>query len=70
MTKLKEISELVRIVEQKKRMGDYQTLAQALGTTVDAARMRYYRKDPQAIEVLYQIIEQREKFAQDFLNKQ
>lgn len=38
MTKVIEISEIVRVNKQKKQTGDYQTLAKALGTTVDAAR--------------------------------
>lgn len=40
MTKVMEISEIVRINKQKKQTGDYITLAQVLETTVDAARMR------------------------------
>ncbi|MGV4438085.1 hypothetical protein [Ornithobacterium rhinotracheale] len=66
MTKVKEINEIVRICEQKKQTGDYQTLAKALGTTIDAARMRFYRKDENAVRVLHRIIEQRESLTQEF----
>ncbi|AFR36582.1 hypothetical protein [Riemerella anatipestifer] len=69
MTKIEEISEIVRICEQERQTGDYQTLAKALGTTVDAARMRYYRKDEQAVKILYRIIKQREELTLEISNK-
>lgn len=61
-----KIDELVRICEQKKQTGDYQTLAKILRTTVDSARMRYYRKDKTAIQALYKIIEQRDSLVDNF----
>lgn len=55
-----KINEIVAICEQKKQTGDYQTLAKILKTTVDSARMRYYRKDKTTVLRLYEIIRQRE----------
>lgn len=69
MTKVMEISEIVRINKQKKQTGDYITLAQVLETTVDAARMRIIREDENAHRMLYQIIEQREKIVSELKNK-
>lgn len=64
MTKVMEISEKIRICKEKKQIGDYQTLAKILNTTVDAARARFYREEERAVNILYQIIEQREKLIQ------
>lgn len=61
MTKVMEISEKIRICKEKKQTGDYQTLAKILNTTVDGARARFYREEERAVNILYQIIEQREK---------
>lgn len=61
-----KIDEIVAICEQKKQTGDYQTLAKILKTTVDSARMRYYRKDKIAIQALHQIIKQREDLVKGF----
>lgn len=69
MTKVIEISEIVRINKQKKQTGDYQTLAKALGTTVDAARMRINRNDEKAHRTLKDIIEQREKLIEKYQNQ-
>ena len=64
MTNLKEKSERIRICKEKKQTGDYQTLAKILNTTVDGARARFYREEERAVNILYQIIEQREKLIQ------
>ena len=45
MTKVMEISEKIRICKEKKQIGDYQTLAKILNTTVDGARVRFYREE-------------------------
>lgn len=64
--KIQDLNEIVRICEQKKKYGDFQTLANVLNINVDTARMRYYRKNEQAIKLLYNIIEQRENLLEKF----
>ncbi len=66
MTKVENIDELVRICEQKKQTGDFQTLSKILNTTTEAARMRYYRKDEDAVKAMYSIIENRDVFIGKF----
>ncbi len=66
MTKVINIEEIALICEQKKQTGDYQTLAKVLRTTVDAARMRFYRRDINAVKVLHKIIENREQLALEY----
>lgn len=65
-TKVMNIDELVRTCEQKKQTGDYQTLARILNTNVDTARVRYYRKDEQAVRTLYRIVEHRDELYGEF----
>lgn len=68
-TKVKELSEIVRICEQKKQTGDVLTLSKMLGYTTDAIRMRLSRKDETTYRALYEIIEQRENLIQKFQNQ-
>ena len=65
MTKVKEKSEKIRICKEKKQIGDYHTLARILNITIDGARLRFYREEERAVNILYQIIEQREKLIQN-----
>lgn len=69
MTKIKDLSEIVRICEQKKQTGDILTLSKMLGHTTDAIRMRLSRKDEKTYEALLQIIEQRENLIQKYQNQ-
>lgn len=64
--KIQDLNEIVRICEQKKKYGDFMTLANVLNINVDTARMRYYRKNEEAIKLLYSIIEQRENLLEKF----
>lgn len=64
--KIQDLNEIVRICEQKKKYGDFQTLANVLNINVDTAQMRYYRKNEEAIKLLYSIIEQRENLLEKF----
>ncbi len=66
MTKIKNIDEIVRFCEQKKQVGDYQTLAKVLNTSVDSVRMRYKRRDENTVRAMYRIIEQRENLIKEF----
>lgn len=68
-TKVKELSEIVRICEQKKQTGDVLTLSKMLGYTTDAIRMRLSRKDETTYKALYEIISQRENLIQKFINQ-
>lgn len=49
-------------IKQKNKYGDYEILAQCLGISLDAARMRYYRKDKEALKIMSDIQANREKF--------
>ena len=55
--------------EIKIKYGDYQTLADMLGVSTDAARMRYRRNDPEAIRAMEVIFENREKLINKYKNK-
>lgn len=55
--------------QKKIKYGDYQTLADMLDTSTDAARMRYRRNDPEAIKAMDVILENREKLINQFRNK-
>ena len=55
--------------EMKPKYGDYQTLADMLDVSTDAARMRYRRNDPEAIKAMKVIFENREKLINKFKNK-
>jgi hypothetical protein len=66
MAKIQEFSEIVRICEQKKQTGDYTTVANILGINVDTARMRVYRKDEEACNLLYRVIQHREALKEEF----
>lgn len=70
MTKIIDFSEMVRICEQKRQTGDYQTLANVLEVNTDTARMRVYRKDEKAVRILYRIIQQREELKREYQNQQ
>lgn len=69
MTKVMDFPEMVRICEQKRQTGDYQTLANVLEVNTDTARMRVYRKDEQAVRILYRIIQQREDLKREYQNQ-
>lgn len=69
MAKIMDFSEIVRICEQKKQTGDYQTIANILNVNIDAARMRVYRKDEKAVTILYKIIQQREELKREYQNQ-
>lgn len=69
MTKIIEISEIVRFCEQKKQTGDILTLSKMLGHTTDAIRMRLSRKDESVYKALYEIIQKREELIQKYQNQ-
>lgn len=69
MTKIVEFNEIVTTCEQKKQIGDIQTLSRMLGYTTDAIRMRLTRKDEKTYKALYEIIEQRENLIQKYQNQ-
>lgn len=53
--------------EKKIQYGDYITLAKLIkATTPDSARMRFKRKDAEAIEAMKKIVENRENFIENF----
>lgn len=51
------------------QIGDYNQVAQILGCTRDAAKMRLRRGAPEAIEALKRLIETREELVKEFQNK-
>lgn len=53
-------------IEKKLQYGDYTTLAQILRTTTEAARKRFERLNPRAIEAMDKIVESREKLIEQF----
>ena len=56
-------------LKSKMQIGDYNQVAQILGCTQDAAKMRLRRGAPEAIEALKRLIETREELVKEFQNK-
>lgn len=57
-------------IKPKMQIGDYNQVAQILGCTRDAAKMRLRRDHPEALEVLVKLIQSREALANEFNQKQ
>lgn len=57
-------------LKPKMQIGDYNQVAQILGCTRDAAKMRLKRNKPKAIEALRRLIEAREELAKEFQNQE
>ncbi|WP_260256285.1 hypothetical protein [Elizabethkingia meningoseptica] len=53
----------------QKKYGDYQLLGEMLGVSSDAAKMRYRRKDSQAIKAMQAIYDNRRKLVESFRAK-
>lgn len=49
-------------IKEKLKYGDYQLLGELLEITAEAAKMRFFRGDEQAKELLEKIINNREEF--------
>lgn len=56
-------------LKPKMQIGDYNQVAQILGCTRDAVKMRLKRGKPEAIEALKRLIETREELAKEFQNQ-
>lgn len=54
--------------KEKIRYGDYQLLAEMLDTSSDAAKMRFRRNDPEAVDAMKIIQENRKKLVKDYKN--
>lgn len=57
-------------IKPKMKIGDYRQVAQIMGCSRDAAKMRLHRDNPEALEVLVRLIESREALAEEFNQKQ
>ncbi|HLF52255.1 hypothetical protein [Flavobacterium sp.] len=53
-------------IKSKLKYGDYNTLGQILGITSDAAKMRFNRKDLNAMEAMIKIIQSREDLIREY----
>jgi hypothetical protein len=53
-------------IKSKLKYGDYNTLGQILGITSDAAKMRFNRKDVNAMEAMIKIIQSREDLIREY----
>lgn len=53
-------------IKSKLKYGDYNTLGQILGITSDAAKMRFNRKDLNAMEAMVKIIQSREDLIREY----
>lgn len=56
-------------IREKMQVGDWTTLGKALKCLPDAARKRFDREKPEAIEAMTKIIEARENVIENLQNK-
>lgn len=56
-------------IKQKTQYGDFQILAKALGISPEAAKMRFRRGDEKALQIIQNIVENREKLIQELSAK-
>lgn len=59
----------MKMEQIQKKYGDYQLLGEMLGVSSDAAKMRYRRKDSQAIKAMQAIYDNRRKLVESFKAK-
>ncbi|AQX10883.1 hypothetical protein KRE40_13445 [Elizabethkingia meningoseptica] len=59
----------MKMEQIQKKYGDYQLLGEMLGVSSDAAKMRYRRKDSQAIKAMQAIYDNRRKLVESFRAK-
>ena len=59
----------MKMEQIQKKYGDYQLLGEMLGGSSDAAKMRYRRKDSQAIKAMQAIYDNRRKLVESFRAK-
>ncbi|WP_336664944.1 hypothetical protein [Elizabethkingia meningoseptica] len=59
----------MKMEQIQKKYGDYQLLGEMLGVSSDAAKMRYRRKDLQAIKAMQAIYDNRRKLVESFRAK-
>lgn len=53
-------------IKNKLQTGDWKTLGDMLGVLPDAARMRFNRDEPEAIEAAKKLVSTREKLIKDY----
>lgn len=59
----------VELLKEKVQHGDYRTLATALNIERSAAKMRFYRGDVEAFNILKKIVENRESIISTEIQK-